>query len=80
MRFESLCLKTTCLPGKYWEEVFLQDMTPSLQDAVRRFRPQGIIQVMDVAQWLDESEKIKYLERVFSTITKSYCLEDSKIA
>lgn len=49
----------------------MQGLTPSLQAVIRRFCPQGIIQVMDISQWLEESEETIASERVFPARTKS---------
>uniref|UniRef100_A0A1J3C7F8 Retrotransposon gag domain-containing protein n=1 Tax=Noccaea caerulescens TaxID=107243 RepID=A0A1J3C7F8_NOCCA len=58
LRFEALCLNTNSLPGCYWEEIFSQGLKPQLQYAVKQLQPQGLIQMMDVAQWIEESEEV----------------------
>lgn len=46
-------------------------LKPQLQAAVRRLRPQGLVHVMDVAQWLEERDEIRVSERLLQTMTGS---------
>jgi len=48
--FETLCLNPVILPGQQLEELFLQGLRPELQAAVRHFQPNGIVNMMDLAQ------------------------------
>ncbi|OAP03404.1 hypothetical protein AXX17_AT3G35780 [Arabidopsis thaliana] len=57
-RFEALCLGSVILPGQGLEALFLQGLQPSLQTAVRELKPNGIVQMMDTAQWLEESNSL----------------------
>ena len=57
-RFEALCLRSVTLPGQGFEEMFLQGLQPSLQTAVRELKPNGIVQMMDTTQWLEESNNL----------------------
>ncbi|KAL9293367.1 putative aspartic peptidase domain superfamily [Arabidopsis thaliana] len=52
--FETLCLNSVILPGQQLEELFLQGLRPELQAAVRHFQSNGIVNMMDLAQWLEE--------------------------
>lgn len=84
--FEDICLRTMSVPGTCMEEVFLQGLKPPLQVAVHHLRPQGLVQIMDVAQWLEESDELIASERELATRTTSHfilntvtgCLEANK--
>lgn len=58
MRFEALCLNTISLLGRYLEDIFLQGLKPNLRTAVRKLQPNGLIHMMDLAQWLEESNNL----------------------
>ncbi|CAA7025718.1 unnamed protein product [Microthlaspi erraticum] len=58
-RFEALCLNTSHLPGRHWEDIFLLGLKPQLRNAVKQFQPKEIIQMMDLAQWLEEDAEIR---------------------
>ncbi|CAA0384214.1 unnamed protein product [Arabidopsis thaliana] len=56
-RFEAICLGLVTLPGQHLEEIFIQCLKPTLQDAVRRFKSNGIVDMMNLAQWLEEASE-----------------------
>ncbi|OAP04446.1 hypothetical protein AXX17_AT3G34770 [Arabidopsis thaliana] len=56
-RFEAICLGLVTLPGQHLEEIFIQGLKPTLQDAVRRFKSNGIVGMMNLAQWLEEASE-----------------------
>jgi len=56
-RFEVLCLNSVNLPGQNLEEIFLQRLKPNLQAVVMQFQPNGIVDMMDLAQWLEKASE-----------------------
>jgi len=56
-RFEAICLGLVTLPGQHLEEIFIQGLKPTLQDAIRRFKSNGIVDMMNLAQWLEEASE-----------------------
>lgn len=45
------------LPGQNLEEIFLQRLKPNLQAVVMQFQPNGIVDMMDLAQWLEKASE-----------------------
>ncbi|KAL0814856.1 PREDICTED: uncharacterized protein LOC106344710 [Brassica oleracea var. oleracea] len=52
-RFEAVCLKASNLPWQHLEEWFLQGLKPKIREAVHQLRPDGIVQMMDLAVWIE---------------------------
>ncbi|CAA0384304.1 unnamed protein product [Arabidopsis thaliana] len=79
-RFEALCLGSVILPGQGLEALFLQGLQPSLQTAVRELKPNGIVQMMDTAQWLEEKPKVYPTTQaeLRSMVLMGYMREDLK--
>ncbi|VVA92908.1 unnamed protein product [Arabis nemorensis] len=56
-RFETFCLNSTSLLGQHLEAFFLQGLKPRFQYAIRQLQPNGILHMMDLAQWIEEANE-----------------------